>query len=115
MESTLRHALWNRAVALVFGLPAVGYMTFLSQFWLGEPTGLAKDVLGGVVLFALPVMILYSALLDVIGPVNQTLGTVGFFVFAYLFAVVSVLVVRRGVRFVRGRLPPENGPETANS
>jgi hypothetical protein len=115
MQDALRNALWNRAVAVVFALPAVGYLAFLSQFWLGEPTGLARDVLGGVVMFALPVMILYSALLDVIGPVDQTLGTVGFFVFTYLFAVVSVLVVRRGVRFVRGRLPPQNGSEMAES
>jgi hypothetical protein len=114
MESTLRNALWNRAVALVFGLPAVGYLAFLSQFWFDDPTGLVSDVLGSVVLLALPVMTLYSALLNVIGPVDQTLGTVGFFVFAYLFAVVSVLVGRRGVRFVRSRLPPENGSETTN-
>lgn len=115
MRRALRNALWNRAVAIVFALPAVGYLAFLSQFWLGEPSGLARDVLGGVVMFALPVMILYSTLLDVIGPIDQTLGTVGFFVFAYLFAVLSVLVVRRGVRFARGRLPPGNKPESANS
>lgn len=114
MRDALRNALWNRAVAVVFGLPAVGYLAFLSQFLVGEPTGLARDVLGGLFLFALPVMMLYSALLDVVGPVDQTLGTAGFFIFAYLLAVASVLVVRRGLQFVRGRLT-SNDSETQNS
>ena len=108
MRNALQNALWNRAVAVVFGLPAIGYLAFLSQFALGEPGGVVEDLLGGLVAFALPVMIAYSALLDVIGPVDQTLGTVGFFVFAYLLAVVVVLVVRRGLQFARGRLPPED-------
>lgn len=115
MRKAVRGTLWNRAVAVVFGLPAIGYLAFLSQFVLGEPSGIVEDLLGGLVAFALPVMILYSTLLDVIGPVDQTLGTVGFFVFAYLFAVVAVLVVRRGVRLVRGRLPPEGDTGTPDS
>lgn len=102
MRNGLQRVLWNRAVAVAFGLPAVGYFGFLSQFLLGEPTGLLEDVLAGLFLFALPVVTLYSALLDVIPPVDQTLGTVGFFVFAYFLAVASVLVVRRGARLVRG-------------
>lgn len=114
MQDTVRRALWNRAVALVFGLPAVGYLAFLSQFALGE-RGVVADALGGLTVFALPVMFLYSAVLDVVGPVDQTLGTAGFFVFAYLLAVVVVLVVRRGVQFVRGRSPPEDGTEPTNS
>ena len=101
MRASLRNTLWNRAVAVVFGLPAVGYLAFLSQFVIGEPTGIARDVLGGVFLFALPILVVYSALLEVVGPVDQTLGTAGFFVFAYLLAVVSVLLAGHGVRFVR--------------
>lgn len=109
MGGSVQGALWNRAVAVAFGLPALGYLAFLSRFVVGEPAGLLGDVLGGVVAFAVPVMLLYSALLDAVGPVNQTLGTVGFFVFAYLLAVAAVLVARRALTLVRDRLRPAAG------
>jgi hypothetical protein len=109
MRSGLRRALWNRGVAVLFGLPALGYVAFLSRFLVDEPAGLLGDALGGLVAFALPVMFLYSALLDAVGPVDQTLGTAGFFVFAYLLAVVAVLAGRRTLTLVRGRLRPATG------
>lgn len=115
MRRAVRSALWNRAVALLFGLPAVGYLAFLSQFALGDSPGVVEDVLAGLFLFALPVTMLYSAVLDVIGPVGQTLGTVGFFPFAYLLAVVLVFVTRHAIQFVRRRVSPENGVDNLNS
>ncbi len=107
MDSALRAHLWNREVLIVFALPALGYLGFLSQFLFGEPTGIVRTFLGGMFLFALPVMVLYSTLLGAIAPVNQSLGTVGFFLFTYLFAVALVWTTRRGVQVIRGRRPPE--------
>lgn len=104
MNSPLRSHMWNRAVLLVFALPALGYVGVLSQFMFGEPTGLVRGILEGLFLFALPVMTLYSTLLESLAPVDQELGTVGFFIFAYLFAVILVWATRRGIRFVRSRL-----------
>ncbi|SFR36081.1 hypothetical protein [Halogeometricum limi] len=100
MDSALRSHLWNRAVLVLFALPALGYLGFLSQFLLGEPTGIVRIFLGGLFLFALPMLILYSTLFGAIAPVNQSLGTVGFFIFTYLFAVALVWIARRGVRLV---------------
>ena len=107
MNSTLRNHLWNRAVLLVFALPALGYLGFLSQFMFGEPAGLVRSILVGLFLFALPVMALYSTLLGPIAPVDQELGTVGFFIFAYVFAVILVWAIQQSIRFVRGRRPPK--------
>lgn len=115
MRKTVRSALWNRAVALLFGLPAIGYLAFLSQFVLGDLPGVVEDVLAGLFLFALPVTLVYSAVLDVIGPVGQTLGTVGFFPFAYLLAVVFVFVTRQAIRFVRRYVSSETGFDRLNS
>lgn len=115
MTNALRGMLWNRAVALVFGLPAVGYLGFLSQFALGEPSGIVADVLAGLFLFALPVLTVYSALLDLLPPISQQLGTAGFFVFAYLLAVVSVFATRNVVRFARRYLTPEDDSDRLNS
>ena len=115
MQSALRDAVWNRAVLVVFALPTVGYLAFLSQFVLGDPSGLTGTALAAVVVVALPVMMLYSALLDVVGPLDQAVGTVGFFVFTYLCAVVVVRVARPGVRFIRRRRPPGNGSEPTDS
>lgn len=95
-----RRVLWNRWVAVVFLLPAIGYLAFLSQFWLGEPSGVVAAVLQGLFLFALPLLSIYSALLDVLPDVSQSVGTAGFFVFAYAFAVAAVAVVRRVGRAV---------------
>jgi hypothetical protein len=106
MNESLRHALWNRAVLAVFALPALGYLGFLSQFLVGEPTGLLRTALVALFLFALPVIVLYGTLiglLNLVVPVDPELGTAGFFVFAYLLAVVLVWAARRGRRFVRGR------------
>jgi hypothetical protein len=106
MDSALRDTLWNRAVLLVFALPALGYLGFLSQFLVGEPTGLLRTALVALFVFALPVMVLYGSLLGLLNlvvPVDPELGTAGFFVFAYLLAVVLVWAARQGGRFVRGR------------
>jgi hypothetical protein len=114
MKSALRDAVWNRAVLVVFALPAVGYLAFLSQFVLGDPSGLTGTALAAVVVLALPVMMLYSMLLDVVGPLEQAVGTVGFFVFTYLCAVVVVRVARPGVRFIRRRRPPGSGSKSTD-
>ncbi|MFC7046266.1 hypothetical protein ACFQH6_13375 [Halobacteriaceae archaeon GCM10025711] len=108
MDSALRNTLWNRAVLLVFALPAVGYLGFLSQFLVGEPTGVLRAILLALFVFALPIMALYGTLLGGITPVDQGLGTVGFFLFAYLVAVVLVWAARRGRTLVRGRRPARN-------
>jgi hypothetical protein len=97
-----RRVLWNRWVAVVFSLPAIGYLAFLSQFWLGEPSGVVAAVLEGLFLFALPLLTVYSAILDVLPAVSQAVGTAGFFPFAYAFAAVSVAAVRRLHRVVTG-------------
>ncbi len=94
MGRRFRRVLWNRWVGVVFALPAVGYLAFLSQFWLGEPAGVVADVLGGLFLFALPLLTVYSALLDVLPDASQSLGTVGFFAFAYAFAVAAAAAIR---------------------
>lgn len=107
MGRSLRNHLWNRAVLLVFTLPALGYLGFLSQFVLGEPSGLVRGILEGSFLFALPLMPLYSILLDAVPSVDQTIGTAGFFVFIYVFAVVLVWTTRQSIWFVRERRPPE--------
>ena len=112
MDSALRYHLWNRAVLLVFALPALGYLAFISQFVFGKPTGLVRGFLEGVFLFALPVMALYSLLLDTVAPVDQELGTVGFFVFAYVFAIVLVWATRQSICFVRGRRPPKQNSDS---
>ena len=111
MNNALRDAVWNRAVLVAFALPAVGYLAFLSQFVLGDPSGLTGTALAAVVVVALPVMMLYSTLLGVVGPLDQAVGTVGFFVFTYLCAVVVVRVARPGIRFIRRRRPPGSGSE----
>lgn len=114
MNSTLRYHLWNRAVLLVFALPALGYLGFLSQFIFGEPTDLVRSILVGLFWFALPVMALYSTILGPIAPIDQELGTVGFFIFAYVFAVIFVWAIRQGIRFVRGRRPPKKNLDSGN-
>lgn len=101
MGSALRTHLWNRTVLLVFALPALGYLAFLSQFAFGDPTGPVRAFLEGTFLFALPAMALYSTLLDALGPVDRTLGTAGFFVFTYVLAVGLAWATRQGRRLVR--------------
>lgn len=93
----------NRYVVLVFSLPAIGYLGFLSQFLIGEPAGPLRAVLEALFLPALPVMTVYSALLDPMPGADQTLGTIGFFGFAYLLAVILVAGVHASLVVVRDR------------
>lgn len=108
MAHSLRDHLWDCAVLLVCALPALGYLDFLSQFVFGEPTGLIRGLLEGLFLFTLPLMPLYSILLETIPPVDQNLGTAGFFVFIYVFAVVLVWATRHSIRLVRDRPSKDN-------
>jgi hypothetical protein len=112
MYGALRNQLWNRAVLIVCALPVLGYVGFLSRFVFGDPTGIVRSFLEGLFLFALPVMALYSTLLGLIGPVDQEAGTVGFFAFSYVFAVVLVWATRRSIWVVRGRRPPEQNADS---
>lgn len=100
MKRSRRNILVNRAVLLLFGLPALGYAGFLSQFVFGEPTGFTRWVLGGLLLFTYPVMALYSTVLNwtlwLLGETHEGLGTAGFFVFAYGLAVAFVWCARQG-------------------
>lgn len=101
IAAKLRMYLLNRYVITVFSLPALGYLGFLSQFVVGEPGGPVRTVLEVLFLFSLPVMHLYSTVLGVMPSVDQELGTVGFFVFSYVFAVVLVLGIHVGLQIVR--------------
>jgi hypothetical protein len=112
MSRALRNALWDRAVLIVFTPPALGYLGFLWQFVADEPTGVLRTLLLVLFAFALPVMALYGALLGTVAPVDQELGTVGFFIFTYLVAALLVWVARRGGRLVRGRRSAKSDTET---
>lgn len=105
MAPRLSTYLLNRYVVLVSSLPAIGYLGFLSQFVIGEPAGLLRTLLEGLFLLALPVMTLYSSLLDKLIALDQSLGTIGFSVFAYLIAVILVSGDHVCLVVIRGRGP----------
>lgn len=101
MTPRLRPYLLNRYVILVFSLAAIGYLGILSQFVIGAPVGPVRIALQALFLPALPVMILYSNLLERLPIVDQSIGTISFFVFAYLFALILVLGIRVSLLVVR--------------
>lgn len=103
MIPRLRPYLLDRYVILLFSLPALGYLGFLSQFVFGAPGGPVRIVLEALFLFTLPVLRLYSITLGVFPAVDQEVGTVGFFVFAYVFALTLVVGVFVGRQVIRDR------------
>lgn len=103
IRAVFRRYFLNRYVMLVFSLPSLGYLGFLSRFVIGEPGGPIRVFLEAMFLFSLPVMHLYSIVLEVLPPVEQGLGTIGFFPFAYLVAILVAWVARQSLRVIRRR------------
>lgn len=101
MAPRLGPYLLNRYVILVVSLPAIGYLGFLSRFVFGTPAHPVRMALEALFMPALPVMTLDSSLLETLPSVDHSLGTIGFFVFTYLFALILVWGIHVRLMVVR--------------